>query len=109
MDYQRKQDLEINYPDLYPDLQMMTSRNNMREWIGRNIPPLEFREIRKDLNDLLGISEKTWQNYLGSKYPIPSDIVKKLCVVFSKYNCIPSDLLFTNAEREVFEKFELTK
>ncbi len=75
----------------------ITTDNNIKSWLNNNL--FHYRYIIKPpIWELLGISRKTWYNYLNSTTPIPHTVLAKLLIILEPWGCTYDDLI--NSKRQ---------
>lgn len=101
----RKQEIREIYKHVLPDIEAMGTKNNIDNWMRYNLVVETLEQYKRDIPDILGIHVNTWNTYRNGKIPVPFYVIKKLCILFSKHGCLPSDLMFTPTEKELFEQY----
>lgn len=105
MSESRKQEIRETYKDVLPDIEAMGVKNNIDGWMRYNLVVEVLEQYKRDIPDILGIHINTWNTYRNGKIAVPFYINKKLCILFSKHGCLPSDLMFTPSEKELFNQY----
>ena len=58
----------------------------LEQWMQCTLTKQHYDELLRDMPSLIGVSEKTWQNYRLGKTKPPVDVFLKIQAVFAKYN-----------------------
>ncbi|MBA7514370.1 hypothetical protein ES705_06398 [subsurface metagenome] len=73
-------------------LKKVTRDNNIKSWLDFNLPHYRSH-FNPSIYILLGISQKTWYNYLNCSTQIPHTILAKLVIILEPWGCTYDDLI----------------
>ncbi len=82
-------------PQIEARLKKVTTDNNIKSWLAANVP-YYISFFDSSIHKLLGISQRTWYNYLNCITPVPHTVLEKLVIILEPWGCTYDDLISTN-------------
>ena len=82
-------------PQIEARLKKVTTNNNIKSWLASNLPYYNSY-FDSSIHELLGISQRTWYNYLNCATPVPHTVLAKLVIILEPWGCTFDDLIEAN-------------